>query len=43
VADLGPGLQHHEVQALALKVPGDGQAGLAAPDHDNIQTQRLTA
>jgi hypothetical protein len=37
VADLGAGLQDHEVQALALKVPGHGQPGLAAPDHDHIQ------
>jgi len=35
--NLRPGLQDHEPQALAGQVPGHGQAGLAAPDHDHVQ------
>jgi hypothetical protein len=33
----GAGLEHDEAQALPGEVPGHGQAGLAAADHDHIQ------
>src|SRR6185312_10278933 len=37
VPDFGCGLQHHEPQLVAGQVPGHGQAGLAAADHDHVQ------
>jgi hypothetical protein len=33
----GTGLQHHETRALLRQVPGYGQPGMAALDHDDVQ------
>ena len=37
VPGFGARLQHYEPQVLTGQVPGHGQAGLAAADHDHVQ------